>query len=53
MARIYMTSAAYESYFARISGYVGGLEDSAIILREQLNKTLAYFNDLEDKQDNV
>lgn len=53
MARLYVTSAEYETYFARISAAVGGVADSSRDLRLMLDKILSYLNDLEERQDNV
>jgi len=53
MARLYVTSAEYETYFTRIATLIGGAANSANDLRIEINKILAYLHDLEERQDNV
>jgi hypothetical protein len=53
MARLYVTSAEYEVYFARITADVATQAEQARSLRLTLDKAMAYLNDLESRQDNV
>lgn len=52
-ARLYMTSAEYEVYFARMTATVNEMVSITISLREDINNAMEFLNALEERQDDV